>query len=99
MKDWQKRLIAENIEDFDFDKCRDYLEVKSALRVASQKEKKKSKEKTFKNAIEKGFKQGVVVENIESGKREIVKQVSSDSHLILEGFRGGFNIHNWKIVD
>ena len=98
MKDWQRKLIEENIDGFDFEKIRDQRELQSIIRVAIKKAEKKRKEESLKSAIAKGFQSGVLIENLDGTQREIVKTVSSDGHLVLEGRKGSFNICGWRIV-
>lgn len=96
--DYQRRMIEGNIAGFDFEKSRDRREVQSVMRIAEKKAEQKRKENAYKKAIEEGFKQGVLIENLDGSEKEIIKKVSSDGHLILEGRKGSFNICGWKVI-
>lgn len=97
-KDYQRKLIEENVADFDFEKFRDHREVQSIMRVAMKKAEEKRKKTAFEKTINLGFKQGVSVESTDGCQQEIVKKVSSDGHLVLEGRKGSFNICGWKVL-
>lgn len=96
--DYQRKMIEENIAGFDFEKSRDRREVQSIMRVAEKKAEQKRKERAYEKAIEEGFKQGALIESHDGSEKEIVKKVSSDGHLILEGRKGSFNICGWKVI-
>ena len=98
MNDWQRKVIAENIIGFDFDKCRDRREWRSAVKVATERADRKRKASALEKATANGFLAGVSVENTDGSQKEIVKKVSSDGHLILEGRKGSFNICGWKVI-
>ncbi len=98
MEDWKRQLIEENIPGFDFEKVRDQKEMQSVVRVALKKAEEKRKQEALENTIKLGFQQGISVESLDGSQQEIIKKISSDGHLILEGRKGSFNICGWKIV-
>ena len=96
-KNWQKGLIEANIPNFNFEEERGQREVQSAVRVAQKKDSKARKLSAFERAVAKGFQSGALIEDLD-GQQAIVKKVTLDGHLVLEGRRGGFNICGWKVV-